>query len=95
MYSSVMDTLHMALNPGKKDHADAQWPCHKGMDRKGNGTFDLFLAYNRNRHIPIYISSTMLLFHPLCRFCSGAPSGSDFGAIYWEKRSNRGSRICV
>lgn len=42
----------MALNPGKKDHADAQWPCHKGMDRKGNGTFDLFLAYNRNRHIP-------------------------------------------
>jgi hypothetical protein len=33
-------------------------------------------------YVEMIISATILSFHPLCRFCSGAHFGLDFGAIY-------------
>jgi hypothetical protein len=53
------------------------------------------LFYGPYGFVEMIISSTMLSFLLLCRLYTEAPIGSDFGAIYRERRSNRGSRLCA
>jgi hypothetical protein len=53
------------------------------------------LFYGSFGFVEMIISSTMLSFHLLCRLYTEAPIGSDFGAIYGERRNNRGSRLCA
>jgi hypothetical protein len=53
------------------------------------------LFYGSFGFVEMIIPSTMLSFHLLCRLYTEAPIGSDFGAIYGERRNNRGSRLCA
>lgn len=53
------------------------------------------MFYDPYGFVEMIISSTILLFHLLCKLHTEAPIDSDFREIYGERRSNRGSRLTL